>query len=313
MPRRNALLTSVLATLPATLPATLLAAAMTIVLTTALPGANAHAADGMVTEVVDVGYRPVEEMVELLRPLVPRPGSVSGAYGKLVIRTTPQNMREIKSILAELNRAPANLLISVRYQLDDEVRRDLYQVYGEARGDDSSISVGREPRSGRGLGISAEGDDVSAAARVDRSERDASGGGTQRVRVLEGREAFIRSGQAVPVDEQRVVTSSSGVTTIQRSTGYRNVDSGFYVRARLAGDDRVNVEIFPQNNRLDPASGRIDVREASTVVSSPLGRWMEIGGVSGASSASTRGIGSGSSTSTRNEYATYLKDERLDR
>jgi len=279
----------------------------------AAPAPLALASNGMVTEVIEVGFRPVEEMVDILRPLVPRPGSVSGAYGKIVIRTTPENMREIKSILSELNRAPANLLISVRHAMNDEIRRDLHQVYGEIRGNDGSISAGREPRSGRGLGIEAEGGDVSAGARIDSTRSDTRGGGTQRVRVLEGREAFIRSGQAVPIAEERVVISGDGVKTVQRSTGFANVESGFYVRARLAGDDRVNVEIFPRNNRLDSSSGGIDVREASTVVSSPLGRWMEIGGVSGSSSTRSSGIGSSSSSSTRSDYATYLKVERLDR
>ena len=282
-------------------------------LAAAIAAPGVFASETMVTEIVDVGYRPVDEMVEILRPLVPRPGSVSGAYGKIVIRTTPQNMREIKSILAELNRAPANLLISVRHTMNDEVHRDLYQAYGQVGGDSGSISAGREPSGGRGLGIGAESGDASAAARLDSTRSDASGGGTQRVRVLEGREAFIRAGQSLPVTEERVVISGDGVKTVQRSTGYRTVESGFYVRARLAGDDRVNVEIFPRNNRLDSASGAVDLREASTVVSSPLGRWMEIGGVSGSSSASTRGIGSASSTSSRSEYATYLKVDRLDR
>ena len=288
-------------------------ALLTILLAAGVPMSGALASSGMVTEIFEIGYRPVDEMIEILRPLVPRPGSVSGAYGKIVVRTTPQNMREIKSILAELNRAPANLLISVRYSMNDEVRRDLYQVYGEVRGNDGSISAGERPRSGRGLGAGVESGDVSAGGRIDRRQSDASGSGTQRLRVLEGREAFISSGQSVPIAEQRVITSGNGVTTVQRNTGFRNVESGFYVRARLAGDDRVNVEIFPRNNRLDSSSGRVDVREASTVVSSPLGRWMEIGGVSASSSASTRGIGSSASTSTSSEYSTYLKVEVLER
>ena len=127
------------------------------------------------------------------------------------------------------------------------------------------------------------------------------------------REAFIQSGRSVPVTDERVVVSSTGVTTVQTSTGFKNVDSGFTVRARLSGNDRVSVEIFPRRNRLDSGSGAIDVREASTVVSSPLGRWMEIGGIGGTSSERSRGIGTSSSSTTSSDYAVYLKVERLDR
>ena len=286
----------------------ILAALLTVA---ALPGA--FAAGAMVTEVIAAGYRPVDELVEIIRPMVPRPGSVSGAYGKLVIRTTPENMREIKQILATLNRAPANLLVSVRHSMDEEVRRDLFEAFGQVSGGNVGISTGRGAGSGRGVVISGQDDGQRIGVRVDQTHSTASDGGTQRVRVLEGKEAFIQSGQSLPVSEERVIVSGNGVTSVQRSTGFRNVVSGFYVRARLNGDDRVTVEIFPQRNRLDAATGAIDVGEASTVVSSPLGRWMEIAGVDNASSESLRGIGASASSTTRSQSATYLKVEKLER
>lgn len=284
-----------------------------ILLAGILSPVGAFAASGMVTEVLPAGYRPVDEMVQILRPLVPKPGSVSGAYGKIVIRTTPENMRVIKEILATLDRAPANLLISVRYSINEEVRRDLFKAFGEVGGGNVGISSGRGSGSGRGLVISHRDGDQEVGVRIDKTQSVGADRGTQRVRVLEGKEAFIQSGQSVPVTDERVVISSTGVTTVQRSTGFRSVNSGFYVRARLNSDERVTVEIFPQHNRLEAGSGAIDVREASTVVSSPLGRWMEIGGVSATSSESTRGIGASSSSTTSSDYATYLKVERLDR
>ena len=285
---------------------------ITTLIVTALPLTGASAAGGMVTEVIPVGFRPVEELVQILRPLVPKPGSVSGAYGKLVIRTTPENMQEIKDILATLNRAPANLLISVRYSLDEEIKRDLVEAFGQVSGSNVGISTGNSSGSGRGLVIGAQDGDQQIGVRVDNTRSVTSDAATQRVRVLEGKEAFIRSGQSVPVSEERVIVSGNGVTTVQRSTGFRNVGSGFYVRARLSGDGHVNVEVYPQQNRLDAGTGAIAVREASTVVSSPLGRWMEIGGVSGSTQTSSRGIGSAASTESSSQSATYLKVEKLE-
>ena len=279
----------------------------------ALPGTGSFAAGTLVTEVITAGYRPVDELVEIIRPMVPKPGSVSGAYGKLVIRTTPENMREIKEILATLNRAPANLLVSVRHSMDEEVRRDLFEVFGQVGGENASISTGRGAGNGRGIVISGQDNGQQAGVRIDRTQSTASDGGTERVRVLEGKEAFIRSGQSVPVSDERVIVSGNGVTTVQRSTGFRNVTSGFYVRARLNGDDGVTVEIFPQRNRLDTASGAIELGEASTVVSSRLGRWMEIAGVGSSTNESLRGIGASASGATRSESAIYLKVERLER
>jgi hypothetical protein len=279
----------------------------------ALPIAAASAAGTLVTEVIAAGYRPVDEIVRILRPMIPKPGSISGAYGKIVIRTTAENMRELKDILATLDRAPANLLISVRYSMNEEVRRDLYEAFGQVSGGNVGISTGRGAGSGRGLVISSHDGEQEAGVRFDQTQGVGSDAGTQRVRVLEGTEAFIQSGRSVPVSDERVVVSSTGTTTVRIRSGYRNVSSGFYVRARLTGNDRVSVEIFSQNNRLNANSGSIDVREASTVVSSLLGRWMEIGGVSGSSSSNTRSIGASSSTAASHSYVTYLRVQRLDR
>lgn len=273
-----------------------------------LSPATTGAAAQMVTEVFTIGYRPVDEMVRILRPMVPSPGSVSGAYGKIVVRTTPENMREVKTILANLDQAPANLLVSVRYSMNDEVKRDLYEAFGEVGGDNVSISTGRGTEGERGVVIRHE----QAGVRIDRGRASGQETGTQRIRVLEGKEAFIRAGSAMPVIDEQVVISQDGTTTVRRSAGLRDVTSGFYVRARLQGGDRVNVEVFPQHDRAAGASGAADLREASTVVSGRLGRWMEIGGVSRSSTRTTRALGAGSSASDAAEYVTYLKVERVD-
>ena len=64
------------------------------------------------------------------------------------------------------------------------------------------------------------------------------------------------------------------------------------------------MQVFPQHNRAAGASGAADLREASTVVSGRLGRWMEIGGVSRSSTRTTRALGAGSSASDAAEYVT---------
>ena len=127
---------------------------MLVLICIGLAPGTTSAAGAMVTEVFTAGYRPVDELVHILRPMVPKPGSVSGAYGKIIIRTTVENMRGVKEILATLNRAPANLLISVRYSLNEEVRRDLYEAFGQASGDNVGISTGRTAGGGgRGRAI----------------------------------------------------------------------------------------------------------------------------------------------------------------
>ena len=276
-----------------------------------LPASRVAPAQQLVTEVVPAGFRSTEELLPILRPLIPPPGSIGGIGGQLVIRTTPANLAEIKEVLRTLDRPPANLLVSVRHTVDESVRRDLLQARGQLSRGDVSVSAG-SAGAGRGGVVILGGDaDANAALRVLQTERDRADSDVQSVRVLEGREAFIRSGKAVPLADRRVVVGAGGTLSVQEGVRYEDVDTGFYVRPRLAGDI-VTVEVAPSRRQLSGAGGgRIDVQSASTVVSGPLGRWMEIGGVSGSGVQSRSGVGFSSSTRESSNRGIFIKVERL--
>ena len=53
-----------------------------------------------VVEVIPLHYRTAEEVIPILQPMLARDGAISGFRGQLVIRTTPENLAEMKRILA---------------------------------------------------------------------------------------------------------------------------------------------------------------------------------------------------------------------
>lgn len=272
-----------------------------------LCSAYVGAAERMVTEVIPVGYRSGEEVAAIIRPLVPPPGSVSSLYNKLIIKTTASNMREIKQVLASIDRAPANLLISVRHVADEEVRRDLAEAFGEIRSGDVTVSTGRQGGGQRGLTVSGSDGNSTAGINVIQSRSSLSSNDAQSVRVLEGKEAFIASGTARPIGHQTTVIQQGRVVT-QSGVTYAQADNGFYVRPRLSGD-QVTLDIFPSANRFQGSN--IQTREAATTVSGRLGRWMEIGGISGSETRSGSEI-AGSTSSTRSSgHKIYVKVIRL--
>lgn len=269
--------------------------------------ATASAAEKMITEVFTVGYRNADEVAEILRPLVPPPGSVSSLYNKLVVKTTPAGMREIKQVLASIDRAPANLLISVKHVADEEVRRDLAQVFGEVRSGDVTVSSGRPVRPRRGATVIAGDGDASAGVNVLRSTTAQGAADVQTVRVLEGKEAFIATGTAVPLHQQNTIVQQ-GRVVVQSGVTYAQANNGFYARPRLFGD-QVTLEISPTANRF--RGSNIETREAATTVSGRLGRWMEIAGVSGSSGRTQSEIGRGVSSSESSSYSIYVRVTRL--
>jgi type II secretory pathway component GspD/PulD (secretin) len=269
--------------------------------------AGPAAAARMVTEVIPVGYRNADEVVEILRPLVPPPGSISALYNQLIVKTTPENLRELKWVLQSIDRPPANLLVSVKHLIDEEVQRDLAQAFGEVRSGDVTVSTGRTAKRRRGLTIEYDDGESSGGVNVVQRRRRSDSENVQTVRVLEGKEAFIATGTAAPFPEQTTIVRD-GRVIVQNTVTYTEASNGFYVRPRLAGD-RVTLEIFPSANRFRGAN--IEIREVSTTVSARLGQWMEIAGVSGSGTQSRSEIGRASARQSTSSYVVYVKVTRL--
>jgi type II secretory pathway component GspD/PulD (secretin) len=279
-----------------------------VLIAATLLAAGAHAQD-MVTEVVPAGFRSADELARILRPLVPPPGSVNGFHNQLVIKTTPDNLAELRRILATLDTAPANLLVTVRRTLDAQVSRDLAQGSVRLGSDNAAFAAGRETLGGGGASAGVVHGRAAAGVRVERQTGTRQGTDVQSLRVLEGKEAFIHMGQSVPVGERSVVITGAGVA-VAEGTRYEEFGTGFFVRPRLHGDT-VILDIIPSSRELR-GDGSGAVREASTSISGPLGRWMEIGAADAQSTRGRSSVGSSRTTTTQRNDAIYVKVERLD-
>jgi len=203
-------------------------------------------------EVIPLRYRTVEQVIPVIQPMLAKGGTVSGYQGQLVVRTTPENLGEIKRILASIDTAPRRLLISVR--------QDAYGEYG-----------------------ARQGGTVDLRSRVLDSGAAASDRDSQTVQVTEGNPAFIRVGQSVPVPQQWVegaYVRGRVVEPVLGGTEYRDVTSGFYVLPRVSGD-RVTLEISSQREALSgQVTGGVNVQGVATTVSGRLGEWIEVAGTS---------------------------------
>ncbi|HXF65649.1 MAG TPA: secretin N-terminal domain-containing protein [Burkholderiales bacterium] len=237
-------------------------------------------AQAMVVEVLPLRYRTAEELIPVIRPVLAREGSVSGFQGRLVVRTTPANLEEIRRILESLDVAPRQLLITVRQDVDAGRGERDAEISGRGGSDRARVIV---PEGGerRGASVVLREGDERLRARVFESHIAESERGTQTVRVLEGREAFVRIGQSVPVREREVRRTAVGGQVIEQvveGTRYREAATGFHVLARLAGD-RVTLDISPQREALSTETPEsVRHQRVVTTVSARLGEWVEIGG-----------------------------------
>lgn len=239
-------------------------------------------AQAMVLEVIPLGYRTVDQVIPVIQPMVAPGGTLSGLQSQLVVRTTPENLAEIKRILASIDTVPRKLLISVRQDMQAERNARGGEISGRIGNDNASVVVPGSGDTSGGRVMIRQGDD-RVTGRVFDSSTVANERGTQTVQVLEGREAFVAVGQSAPYTQRevrRAVVGGRVVEQVVDSTQYRDASTGFYVLPRVNGDV-VTMEISPQRESFTRgASGTVQTQRMVTSVSGRLGEWMEIGGIS---------------------------------
>jgi len=278
----------------------------------ALASIAAHA-QSTVLEVIPLHYRMAEEVIPIIQPMLAREGSVSGFQGQLIVRTTPANLEEIKRILASLDTAPRQLVITVRQESEVERSRSSAEVSGSVGGDHGRVTIPGSGDTRGGNVVLRDGDDRLRVNVLEGSgsERDRS---EQTVRVMEGREAFVSVGRSVPVRErqvQRTVVGGRVVEQVVESAQYRDIASGFYVLPRVSGD-RVTLDVSSQRESLSRRqAGSVNVQSLVTTVSGRLGEWMEIGGV-GQDAAGQQSVLLGrTSTTSRDSRRVLIKVEEV--
>jgi hypothetical protein len=266
-----------------------------------------------VLEVIPLRYRTAPEVIPIIQPMLAREGSVSGFQGQLVVRTTPANLEEIKRILGSLDTAPRQLLVTVREDAEAGRSHSAAEISGSVGGEHGRVTVpgSRDPRGGNV--VLRDGDDY-ARLHVQESGGSQRDRGTQSVRVMEGREAFLRIGQSVPVRERQVQRSVAGgrvVEQVVESTQYREATSGIYVLPRVSGD-RVTLEISAQRESFSrPVERGASVQNVVTTVSGRLGEWIEIGGATREASARQSALLGRTATSTRGSGRVLIKVEEV--
>lgn len=218
-------------------------------------------------EVIPLRHRTIEQIIPTLQPLLDAGGAITGANNALIVRSSRANIEDLKRIVTTLDTPPRRLLISVRQDVSADVARRELQASGTASGAHGSVSIGEPPRPDSGASVRLL--DSSSAS----DERNVS-----RVQALEGSPAYIAVGQSIPVPADRVVRTPYG-SDVHRSVEYRDLNTGFAVIPRLAGD-RVTLDIAPQRD-VPGAYGRgsADTQRIVTSASGRLGEWFELGGM----------------------------------
>jgi type II secretory pathway component GspD/PulD (secretin) len=235
-------------------------------------------------EVIDLKYRTAQELIPVIEPLLARGGALSGQDYKLFVRTTGDNLVELRRVIAQLDRAPQQLLVSVRTGNRQQ---------NDSKGVSASGTVGTA-----GVQARAGAHDVQTA---NDSSRIAS------VAVLEGNAALINTGASIPI----VTAFAGGVGRRPwgaAQTEYRELTTGFVVTPRTSGD-KVILEISQQAESL--RGGTIEAQRLNTQISGSLGEWLQLTSVNESGSSQQRGIATRQYSTQGGEHSVWIKVERM--
>ncbi len=234
-------------------------------------------AETMSMEIIPLQNRMVDDVIQIIRPLVTPGGTITGMNNQLIIKTTPANLVEIKQILNKIDHVARRLMITVKQDVagDSHLRED--SLTGKYLSGDVRLKTGRD-HSNEGLSVSAGDKDSHIRYRTLDSTSRADDRNTFKVQTLEGQPAFINKGQSVPVGSSTTVITENGVI-VSQSTDYYDFGSGFYVLPRLNGDQVTLLAATELSSIKPDGHATTNVQGLETTVTGKLGEWMELGGI----------------------------------
>jgi len=203
------------------------------------------------------------DLLPIVEPMVGADGAANGMNNQLIVRATPDRMREIEAIVAKLDVARVNRKITVKASNNVQTQQERTEASGAVNVGKVTVASDRRaaPNTGR--------------VELDRNSSNSTQNSNQFVSVLDGERAFIRVGQSV-LFTQEWVTITRRYVQIDRTTDWQEIATGFAVRPRTVGN-QVELEITPRIAKLN-SSGYIDFEDLKTTLRVNLGDWVDIGG-----------------------------------
>ena len=149
-------------------------------------------------EIISLRHRTVDQVLPVLRPLLAPGGALTGQSNQLIVRTSPENLAQIRAVLDAIDQPARRLMISVRFDASQQTARSARDEQAEQRlqvleGGQAYISTGEARIYGQA------GTGFAVIPRVS--------GSSVTLDIAAQQEAFTRGGA---VRGERAVSTVSG-------------------------------------------------------------------------------------------------------
>ncbi len=224
-----------------------------------------------IIEVIPLYNRPATEIQPLLTPMLDSTDRVIADGSNLIVRTTPVRLNEIKNFINNLDTRVNNVIITViqsRHTTADELNAAA-RVKLNIPIDDLSKSSG------------------AITGQYDQTQNQSANESTHTIRTSEGNTAYIKAGNAYPIQNVQIYNSGYGYPAVSSSIQFIDATTGIAVTPRLAGQ-QVLLDVSPWSDKAN-ARGQIETQAAQSTLKINLGEWVELGGIDETSQRSTNG------------------------
>lgn len=227
--------------------------------------------------IIELQSRPAADVIPIIQPMLSANDAISGEGFKIFLRSSPDTVADVREMI-ELLDAPLQVLeISVFQGSEWDLRRLAGSASVQVDSGNGQIDVGDKGNNDAAGSIHVDTSNGRATVSGSISQGTLRDAPVHRVRVTEGTEAYIQTGQQIPYIFS---TGGSAHREFTASVEYRNAGSGFYVLPRVRSDIVV-LEISPfKSKQFDTGPGDVVAQSASTTITGQIGDWLLIGGVS---------------------------------
>ena len=233
-------------------------------------------ADSMST--IQLQNRPAEEVIPIIKPMLGANDVITGEGFKIFLRSSPETLERVRQMIDVLDIRAKVMLVSVFQGSERDLGELGISATIQIETGNASVDIGngRDNNNDAGGNITygtANGSASISGISTQESLRDHP---IHQVRVTEGTEAYIETGDQIPYF---FGATSIGPRGNAGSVVYKDVMTGFYVLPRIRGDN-VILEVSPFKSSQSTTGGdNINTLSAGTTITGRVGEWLLIGGV----------------------------------
>lgn len=255
---------------------------------------------------IQLQHRPAEEVISIVKPMLGPDDAISGQGFKIFLRSSPETLARVRQMVDVLD-APAKILQVSVFQGSERDLRGLgvsanIQIYG---GDTSvDIGSGRDANDDAGGRITYSTTDANASINSISTQTNLSDNPIHQVRVAEGTEAYIETGERIPYFSS---AAWIGPDVFAGGVEYKDAVTGLYVLPYVRGDNVVLEVSSFKSSRSNTGRDNIDTQSASTTITGPVGEWLLIGGVTERLERSRSATGKTFATQSRDDAGIWIK------